>query len=312
MAGRKRKAVGEPSTAATASASPRATRTTRSRTTQNDIPDVYRDMLIEANVQSIGTADQPPAKRKRPGQRSERLAQRLKPPIVKNDHETSVRVEEQNDEGEDEELDDIQFEDVALPTATIQTVYRDSDDEDEEEEDDMVFEDVDFSAHATVDSDLDTSKDLELDLSSRTKSTVAKSADRRKPINKAEKERRIEIHKLHLLCLLAHVARRNRWCNDAQVQDSLRPLLSQKMVKLLNPDSHLTQFGQANSMKEGLTMVNNMFVTKYQITERGIRRALWAETEEQLQNVLFLAVLYTKKRLIIACSMICPTIRKHL
>ncbi|KAI0396603.1 Rad4-domain-containing protein [Xylariaceae sp. FL0594] len=302
MAGRKRK---EPSSAATASASSstRATRSTRSRTAQNAaaIPDVYRDMLLEANVQATGpaTAEPPAKKRKRPGQRSERLAQRPKSPVPvpvpvpvraggTTEHEAlpRIRAAEQNDDEDEEEDEELEFEDVFIPTPTIETVYRDSEDEDEDEDlgdDDMVFEDVDFSAHANT----DTSKDLVLDLSSRSQSAAAsksKAADRRKPINKAEKERRMEIHRLHLLCLLAHVARRNKWCNDAQVQESLRSLLSQKMVKLLNPPSHLHQFGQANSMKEGLAMVNNAFVTKYRITERGMRRALWAETEEQLQN----------------------------
>ncbi|KAI3335619.1 hypothetical protein F4824DRAFT_464227 [Ustulina deusta] len=292
MAGRKRKAANDrpTNTKASTSSQPsrssgstRSTRSTRSSARQSDVPDIYRDMLAEADVRSTSIVEERPMKRKRPGQRRDQVAQNSKCSPEKPGRENPVDIEEPKDE--DESADDLEFEDVALPAATIQTVYRDSDEEEEEEEEEEdVFEDVDFSAHASVLGAVQNTQDLELDLSARTKSVHTKTIDRRKPINKAEKDRRINIHKTHLLCLLAHVAQRNRWCNDSQVQDSLRPLLTQKMVTQLNPADHLTQFGRANSLKEGLNLVNTMFKTKYRIAERGMRRALWAETEEHLQN----------------------------
>ncbi|KAI0966134.1 hypothetical protein F4678DRAFT_301336 [Xylaria arbuscula] len=282
MAGRKRKAADDrpaKTKASTSSRPSRLTRSARSSTRQSDVPEIYRDMLVEADVRPTATAEERPAKRKRPGQRRGQPAQNSHSSPEKPGRKDPVDTEEPK--SMDESADDLEFEDVALPAVTIQTVYRDSD---EEEEEDEVFEDVDFSAHATVVDVAQDTQDLELDLSARSKSTPAKTIDRRKPINKAEKDRRIDIHKTHLLCLLAHVAQRNRWCNDSQVQDSLRPLLTKKMVAQLNPPSHQTQFGRANSLKEGLNLVNNMFKTKYRVSERGMRRALWAETEEHLQN----------------------------
>ncbi|KAI0541908.1 hypothetical protein GGR58DRAFT_527709 [Xylaria digitata] len=287
MAGRKRKAADDRPTNAKASTSSRPSRSTRStRSTRpsaerSDVPNIYHDMLIEADVRPTSASDERPIKRKRPGQRRDEVTQDNTSSSKKPSRGGLVDLEERKDDGKD--TDNIEFEDVALPAATIQTVYRDSDEE-EDEEDEDIFEDVDFSAHASVADVVQDAQDLELDLSARTKPTSTKTIDRRKPINKAEKDRRIEIHKTHLLCLLAHAARRNRWCNDPQVQDSLRPLLTQKMVTQLNPPSHLTQFGRANSLKEGLNMVNNLFKIKYQITERGMKRALWAETAEHLQN----------------------------
>ncbi|KAJ2976629.1 hypothetical protein NUW58_g8036 [Xylaria curta] len=282
MTGRKRKAAGDRPASTKASTSSRPSRSTRSNNRQSDVPDIYRDMLVEADVRPMSTSEERPTKRKRPGQRRDQVAQYAQTPPAKPRDRDLVCPEEREDE--DESADDLDFEDVALPPATVQTVYRDSDEEGEEE-DEEVFEDVDFSAHASATATVqDNLPDLELDLSARTKSTHTKVIDRRKPINKVEKDRRVEIHKTHLLCLLAHVARRNRWCNDPQVQDHLRPLLTQKMVKQLNPPSHLTQFGRANSLKEGLNLVNNMFKARYRITERGMRRALWAETEEHLRD----------------------------
>ncbi|KAI1768568.1 Rad4-domain-containing protein [Hypoxylon sp. FL1150] len=271
MAGRKRISTSR-NNAPNATTS-RPSRPTRSSARRGaNVPDVYQEMLTEALTQQNTTSPERPLKRRRPGQRNAPATRKPDPP------EVTSKTEDPEDE------DDVQFEDVPLPAATIETVYRGSDEEDDDDE--IQFEDIDFSfPPSDVTSAGDSNKDLELDLSSRTAATAKKTVDRRKPITKAEKDRRIEIHKTHLLCLLAYVARRNRWCNDAAVQDALRPLLTKKMVKYLNPSSDLTQFGQANSLKDGLQQVATMYRTKYQITERGIRRALWAEKEEDLEHV---------------------------
>ncbi|ORY62527.1 uncharacterized protein BCR38DRAFT_486797 [Pseudomassariella vexata] len=270
MAGRKRAA---PGSARNASASSSSSRQTRSAG-RNAIPDVYRDMLSEADVCSVADPPGRPPKRKRPGQKRE-----LAPPP-----KTSVPPSATDQGRSDDEEEDIEFEDVGLPVATVQTMVRDSDSEDSEEEN-MQFEDVDFSfPDLNVDDTKEAPKELNLDLSARLNSNPRRTVERRKPINKTEKERRVEIHKTHLLCLLSHVARRNRWCNDIVVQKALRKLLTSKMIAYLNPGTHLSQFGQAESLKTGLHQVETMFKTKYQITERGLRRALWADTEEHLQN----------------------------
>ncbi|KAI0120501.1 Rad4-domain-containing protein [Hypoxylon sp. NC0597] len=269
MAGRKRAASRSHATSATASGPSRPTRSSARRSV---VPDIYREMLVEADAQSNTISSERPLKRRRPGQRNEQLLKKSNPP------EATPKTEDADDEDED----DVQFEDVPPPTATVQTVYRDSEEEDDDE---MQFEDVDFSfPPSNLDATEDGNQDLELNFSARTIESPRKAVDRRKPISKAEKDRRIEIHKTHLLCLLAHVARRNRWCNDEAIQDTLRTLLTKKMVTYLNPGTHLSQFGRANSLKEGLQQVGTMYKTKYQITERGIRRALWAENEEHLQN----------------------------
>ncbi|KAI0169027.1 Rad4-domain-containing protein [Hypoxylon sp. FL1284] len=267
MAGKKRAASRSHATNATASGPSRPTRASARRA---NVPDIYQEMLSEAITQPSTELPERPLKRRRPGQRNEQAAKKPDPPVA-------ISKEE---DVEDE--DDVEFEDVP-PPAAIETVYRDSDEEDDDEG--IQFEDVDFSfPPAASGSAEDGNKDLELDLSTRTAANSRKTVDRRKPITKAEKGRRIEIHKTHLLCLLAYVARRNRWCNDAAVQDTLRSHLTNKMIKYLNPGSHLTQFGQAQSLKDGLQQVATMYKTKFQITERGIRRALWADNEEYLQN----------------------------
>ncbi|KAI0152621.1 Rad4-domain-containing protein [Xylariaceae sp. FL1272] len=285
MAGRKRKAPAGQTSSARAS---NPSRRTRSSARQEEVPDIYRNMLKDAQVQpaAIPTSPDRPIKRRRPGQRPQHTATSPGSSKGKAVEELAAKISDADRDPESDSDDDVEFEDVAVPTATMQTVYRDSDDEADSDEDAVDFEDIDFAAlqASLIDHVPDAPAEIELDLSSRVKSAPSRTVDRRKPINKAEKDRRIEIHKTHLLCLLSHVARRNRWCNDTQVQDSLRPLLTKKMIKELNPPSHLTQFGQANSIKEGLAKVNSMFSIKFQITERGMRRALWAEKEEHLKD----------------------------
>ncbi|AEO59055.1 hypothetical protein MYCTH_2306980 [Thermothelomyces thermophilus ATCC 42464] len=169
-----------------------------------------------------------------------------------------------------------------LPTPTVQTITR-SDDEDED--DDIDFEDVVIEPAASSAATPERkSQELSLDLSAHMAAAGPPRPDRRKAISREEKARRLEIHKVHLVCLLAHVELRNRWCNDCQVQDALRPLLPQKTVAALLPRASLNQFGRSESLRRGLQEAKDLFRLKFTITERGLWRALWAEDEEQLKN----------------------------
>jgi xeroderma pigmentosum group C-complementing protein len=124
-----------------------------------------------------------------------------------------------------------------------------------------------------------------LTLKPRTTPQRQKVAPRRKAVSKAEKVLRLEAHKMHVLCLLAHLDRRNEWCNDEDVKKSLKPLLDKKMLTFLTPKSNLSQFGRAESLKRGLEQVSVMWRTKFNIVLRGSRRALWADDEKDVQNV---------------------------
>ncbi|KAJ3954416.1 hypothetical protein N0V92_009086 [Colletotrichum tropicale] len=228
-------------------------------------------MLLEAGAgtgPSTPAPSEPPLKKlKRPGEKTARVD----PPKAP-----------EPDEDDDE---DIEFEDVALPPPIFQTMERDSDEE--ESEDDIEFEDVDLGAvHPDVEV-TEEPKKLTLNLSAHTPTTPAtkKGADRRKPISKEERERRITVHRTHLLCLMLHCALRNRWCDDGEVQKSMRSLLTKKIVNYLNPSSDLPQFGQTQSLKTGLEQAGSIFKAKFHVTEKGLRRALWAEDPEHISKL---------------------------
>ncbi|TQN72782.1 DNA repair protein RAD4 [Colletotrichum shisoi] len=256
------------------------TRVTRSGAAKSDEPDVYQEMLAEATTDTgSSTLVEPPAKRlKRPGER------KMEAGIATTSMETGG-VDEDEAQG-------IEFEDVTLPQATIQTMYRDSDDDDEKEEEDddddeeLDFENIHFTTTQPESDARGEPQTLTLNLSehSGTKAGFQNRTMKRKPITKEEKERRISTHRTHLLCLILHCALRNRWCNDEQAQRSLRPLLTKKTINYLTPGHSLPQFGQTESLKNGLQQAGSMFKSKFQITERGLRRPLWAEDPKHLDE----------------------------
>ncbi|KAH6647689.1 hypothetical protein BKA67DRAFT_578281 [Truncatella angustata] len=273
-------------------------RLTRSASQKNAPPTIYRQMLADAEINPSAStstsvdAAEPPRKRRRPGEKvaptrpSKPTASAAKP-------STTHVAEGEGGENDDDDDENIEFEDVGLPAPTVQTMYRDSDsesDDDEHDEEQLQFEEVDFSfpgLDLNPDGNIqeEKPKEIQLDLSSRTREIAKKILDRRKPINKSEKDRRIDIHKMHLLCLTSHAARRNRWCNDPEVQRTLRrSMLNKELRKYLNPGAELTQFGRTNSLKTALEKLETIFRTKYDITERGLRRALWADKEEHLKE----------------------------
>ena len=108
-------------------------------------------------------------------------------------------------------------------SANYQTVYASSSDGSE-------FEDVDWEEVAFEgDDDSDQNDDpLDLTLKFTGKPSRAIHERKRKPITAAERVVRVNVHKMHLLCLIAHLRIRNVWCNDGQVQ------VSQDALELIN------------------------------------------------------------------------------
>lgn len=268
-----------------ARSSPRATRSSAS---QSAVPGIYNEMLAESGLNSSRTraeTPQRPLKRRRTGQRRTEIEEKPRRDAAPASRSRAESTKVQYGIDDDEDDEDIEFEDVALPEPTVQITYRESDEEDEEEE--AQFEDVDFEAiRADQDDADDGGRTLALNLTAAQQflTPSRRNADRKKPINKAEKERRVLIHKMHVLCLVSHLEKRNHWCNDPVAQESLRSLLTSKMVTLLIPGTHLTQFGQTESLKNGVKQALDVFMKRYIITERGMRRALWAEEEKHLEE----------------------------
>jgi xeroderma pigmentosum group C-complementing protein len=93
----------------------------------------------------------------------------------------------------------------------LQTVFDSS-----ESEDDFNWEDVKL-AEEEAETPIE-SLSIIVEPEKVTSSTKPKP---RKPLTNIERRLRLEVHKFHILCLLAHCSIRNHWCNHARLQVSI-------------------------------------------------------------------------------------------
>jgi len=96
-----------------------------------------------------------------------------------------------------------------------QTTYNDSDDS---MDSDMDWEEVDLVKDGAEQDVDDEEKALDLVIGGKELGGAKHHTPRRKADSVVEKKMRLEVHKTHLLCLLAYVRLRNQWCEDVQVQ----------------------------------------------------------------------------------------------
>ncbi|KAJ5669714.1 hypothetical protein N7462_010784 [Penicillium macrosclerotiorum] len=169
-------------------------------------------------------------------------------------------------------------------TENVQTIY----DSTVSEESDVEWEDVNIMQPAAgpASSTLATQgneETLQITLDQKPEKTK-KTMQRRKPVTVAEKNLRLDIHKAHLLCLLAHVNLRNRWCNDDKLQRFLKQMLHKRVVALLNPDETKPQFTRSTTFIDGLNQAGDIFNRRFQVTKPGLKRAHWAEDQTQLRQ----------------------------
>lgn len=170
---------------------------------------MYREMLVDA-VSSSPThrsEEDRPVKRRRVGGRIVTQGNE-RSPSHQSDH--SSRVADTSD------FDDL-FEDVEpTPQRIIQTESEDS------AASDMDWEEVEIRDHEmhedTPEPEDPDSGQLNLVLGGDGEHNVPSHRNvKRKPMTVEDKKLRLEIHKVHLCSLLAHIYLRNHWCNDIDV-----------------------------------------------------------------------------------------------
>ncbi|KAF3388309.1 DNA repair protein rhp41 [Penicillium rolfsii] len=234
---------------------------------EDQIPDVYQEMLEEAEARDPGQfhSDRP-IKRRRLGDTKPSQTRAIpvdSPPL------------EQPTIAQSLEADVFQ---------NVQTVY----DSTTSSESDVEWEDVDVAQPAqglfgTADTTKEKDETLQITLD-RGPEFQKKAPQRRKPVTAAEKKVRLDAHKAHLLCLLAHVSLRNRWCNDDTIQRNLKRMLPRKIIALLNPDEDKPQFARSTTFIDGLNQAGDIFSRRFRVTKPGLKRAHWAEDQDQLKQ----------------------------
>ncbi|KAL8685211.1 MAG: hypothetical protein Q9218_007903, partial [Villophora microphyllina] len=162
-----------------------------------------------------------------------------------------------------------------------QTAYKDE----SSEESDFAWEEVGLEQEPkqAEDDEADNGEEQELQLvldSGKKEGLKQAAAARKKPLTAVERNLRLEVHKVHILCLISHIHLRNHWCNDQQVHKMLYRRLPKQIVSLLNPDDKQPQFRQDESFKDGLKKASEYFREAFSITARGMSRSYWAEDSE--------------------------------
>ncbi|KAK4948724.1 hypothetical protein LTR10_012729 [Elasticomyces elasticus] len=239
--------------------SPRRTRqSTRRREALDDgIPDVYGDMLAEAVREEKAAASNPrPSKRR------------------KLSEEPSTKIDLDFDLFGSSQITLDHDLNVEAPDKQQQIVY---DDFEGSEESEAEFEDVDLDAVGNDDEpdEQPEQKTLVLDLSKSNLDTPKRVTQRRKPVGPAERKLRLEVHKAHLICLLAHLSCRNRWSESPAVHAILKALIPRKITGLLHVDESKPQYQRSHSFQKGIEEVCTIWKVEWTITERGMRRAHW-------------------------------------
>ncbi|PLB41700.1 putative DNA repair protein Rad4 [Aspergillus candidus] len=229
----------------------------------NDIPAVYQEMLAEAEARDPHAFDSTRQIKRRRVQTSDSPSRT--PGSTKND------------------TSDARGKDVSQ---AVQTVY----DSPSSDESDMEWEEVDLeqkSPQAGVVPGLSPAAGQDEDSIQITLDAPAAQRQKtvsRKPISNAERKLRLDLHKVHLLCLLRHVQIRNLWCNDDVLQGFLKQMLPRRIISLLNPPEDKPQHVRSTTFVDGLNQASEAFLRRFRITSPGIQRPHWADNLEAVTH----------------------------
>ncbi|KAK7509197.1 hypothetical protein IWZ03DRAFT_390732 [Phyllosticta citriasiana] len=239
-----------------------STRATRQRgATKDRIPSVYAEMLS-------GESSSP--------EQTTRPVKRRKVDGPARDGGSAAAVSQAN-----EHVSGPEFE----SQPKLQTII---DDSESDNSDDMDWEEVDLGTSADYllkapdQQEQEQSETLQINAGDGASAQQTPTRARRKALTTAEKQSRLHLHKLHLLCLLFNSHIRNAWCNDEKVQTSLKRFLNAKLESFFTPDPSQSQFKAATAFTDGLGLAVETW-KKFKLTSVGMRRAKWARDAKDLE-----------------------------
>ncbi|OCL08346.1 Rad4-domain-containing protein [Glonium stellatum] len=282
--GRLRKAV----LASGNSGSAARTRRAKSRVSKQDpevpeVPEVFQDLLSEATTSVAAGADEDskPLKKRRTTRgtlRSETdTTRQISTPNIPVVLESTTLVPTKADQRIEEDYNE---------NGMFQTVI---DYSEESEESEFEWEDVGLGQIEGEDGETAQNeppiRDLSIVIGDNEADKAAGKQVRRKGLTAADKRLRLDVHKMHLLCLLYHVHLRNVWCNDEGIQNILRKLPSPKMMSDLVPNPEHTQAQAAKCFVDGLQAIKTMWSSRFSITALGLHKPKWADSEEPVQEL---------------------------
>jgi xeroderma pigmentosum group C-complementing protein len=287
---------------AAAQATPRrSTRRTRSSQQDEGVPAVFQEMLREEQAtQATSTDDDERPLKKRKTAQSQRTSSpalssspakpaleqaRKGPPTPRAKAPLQLQPSSPVRTGPS----DV-YEPEALDAAPTNERFRqtviDSDESDgsDEEWEDALADGDDTDGHEEVDLVTPQVADISITIGGKkSEDTSTKRRVRRRAITSVDKKKRLDIHKMHVLCLLYHVYRRNSWCNDLRVQTTLRKLVPPKTLLNLVPNPDLTQYSASKRFVDGMNELKVLWSKRFKLTAQGMSKPKWAEADADVR-----------------------------
>ncbi|KAJ5720895.1 uncharacterized protein N7483_008829 [Penicillium malachiteum] len=229
---------------------------------ENEVSDVYQEMLNEAEARDPEQfrSDHQPLKRRRAGTKAAPVSIPSKLPT---------------------EITSKQSDIAQSPRRELQTVY----DSTTEDESDIEWEDVSAPGPSLApDAVQDRDETLQILLDNETEAPK-KPSTKRKPLTAADRARRFQFHKFHLVGLLFHVAWRNAWCNDSSTQQFLKSKISERAAAMLRTGGTKDKppHGYSKKFKTGVTEVAYDLEDEFLVLKKGLSRAHWEENRSHLK-----------------------------
>lgn len=217
--------------------------------------------------------------------KTENQPRKLKRPMRFRKIEEAIEVS--SDEKESQEEDDWEQVEIEKDLA-------DQPEDDEESSDEDDFEAIDVSSSKGP----DPKSFLEFETDEQTKekedqaNLIVQLEEKKalpkkrsiKVLTSEEKRERLLMHKLHLVCLLRHVAIRNRWCNDHTIRKHYKRLLPSSVLQELHPPSHLSNTLKTRKFLDGLRHAGMFWVNRFSVVNRSSRHGLLTVPWDQIYN----------------------------
>lgn len=290
---------------ATETTTPRRS-TRRGRTSQqdDDVPAVFQEMLLEEQeaAKETGTdEDERPIKKRKTAQ-----SQRISSPLVDSSPAKAMykRVLDADppatsrpkapvrpgtalhDRTQTLATDETRPHDVAPASGRVLQTIIDSDESDDSDEEweDALADGDDTDDHEETEAVIPQVAGISITVGgSKSAEHATKGRVRRRAITSVDKKKRLDIHKMHVLCLLYHVHRRNAWCNDLRVQTALRKLVPPKTLLNLVPKPDLTQYSASKRFIDGMNELKVLWSKRFKLTAQGMYKPKWAEADADVR-----------------------------
>ena len=183
----------------------------------NEVPTVFQEMLREAGGSPVNVPDEPLGKRRKLVSKKEHLP--TAPPVPQPPPQDQPPTQSSHDDDDDDDDDDPLADDLPETSAPQQTVFNDSDSSEDSDAGWEEFLSETKSIEAEEPKELDHDKRaIAVDFAKQKPSIPRRKRDQRPPDTKAERQKRLDVHKAHICCMLSHGHAVNMICCDQDLQ----------------------------------------------------------------------------------------------